>query len=141
VAFVRPHDVELLNGQAASPSAAQVRTIVAIGPTARIDLDYGGKPLEVVLDRNRLTSLNLSVGDWCAVRFHRIRVFAQTPALPAPTLVGTAESSVAGAVAPKITNGSGGNHATAISLPEVEQTPIAAPAPRVRAGANGRGSG
>jgi sulfate transport system ATP-binding protein len=140
VAFVRPHDIELLNGQAASPSAAQVRTIVAIGPTARIDLDYAGQPLEAVLDRNRLAALNLSVGDWCAVRFHRIRVFAQTPALPPPTLVGKAETSEAGAdPAPKITNGSGGNHAPA--LPEIEPAPMGAPALHPRAGANGHGSG
>ena len=142
VAFVRPHDVELLNGQAASPSAAQVRAIVAIGPTARIDLDYGGRPLEAVLDRNRLQALNLSVGDWCAVRFHRIQVFADTtPALPAPTLIGTSEDGVTAAgPAPKTTNGSGGNHdASTIPLPEVEPSPMAAP-PRARAGANGRGS-
>ena len=46
IAFVRPHDVELLNGQPASPNAAQVRAIAAIGPTARIDLDYAGQTLE-----------------------------------------------------------------------------------------------
>ena len=84
IAFVRPHDVELLNGQPASPNAAQVRAIAAIGPTARIDLDYAGHPLEAALDRNRLGILNLSVGDWCAVRFHRVRVFPEPLALPAP---------------------------------------------------------
>jgi hypothetical protein len=84
IAFVRPHDVELLNGQPASPNAAQVRMIAAVGPTARIDLDYAGRPLEAALDRNRLAILNLSVGDWCAVRFHRVRVFPEPLALPAP---------------------------------------------------------
>lgn len=78
VAFIRPHDIELLNGQPASPNAAQIRSIVAIGPTARIDLDYGGQPLEVALDRNRFTALNLSIGDWCAVRFHRMLVFPES---------------------------------------------------------------
>jgi sulfate transport system ATP-binding protein len=87
VAFVRPHDVELLNGQPASPNAAQVRAIAAIGPTARIDLDYAGQPLEAALDRNRLAILNLSIGDWCAVRFHRVRVFPEPLALPAPSKV------------------------------------------------------
>src|SRR5262249_39270535 len=87
IAFVRPHDVELLNGQPASPNAAQVRAIAAIGPTARIDLDYAGQPLEAALDRNRLAIMNLSVGDWCAVRFHRVRVFPDPPALPPLTRV------------------------------------------------------
>ena len=85
IAFVRPHDVELLNGQPASPNAAQVRAIAAIGPTARIDLDYAGQTLEAAVDRYRLAILNLSIGDWCAVRFHRVRVFPEPLALPAPT--------------------------------------------------------
>jgi sulfate transport system ATP-binding protein len=83
VAFVRPHDVELRKGQPTSLGAAKIRSIVAIGPTARIDLDYGDQPLEALLDRNRLAALNLSAGDWCAVRFHRVRVFPEGEALPA----------------------------------------------------------
>jgi hypothetical protein len=59
-----------------------VRAIAAIGPTARIDIDYAGQPVEAVLDRNRLAILNLSVGDWCAVRFHRARMFPEPLALP-----------------------------------------------------------
>jgi sulfate transport system ATP-binding protein len=102
VAFVRPHDVELLNGQPASPSAAQVRSIVAIGPTARIDLDYGGQPLEAMLDRNRLAALNLSVGAWCAVRFHRLRVFPESQARSLP-----ATDADLAAAPPRFTNGSG----------------------------------
>jgi sulfate transport system ATP-binding protein len=84
VAFVRPHDVELLNGQPATPNGAQVRSIVALGASARIDLDYAGQPIEAMLDRNRLALLNLAVGDWCAVRFHRVRLFPQPRALPPP---------------------------------------------------------
>jgi sulfate/thiosulfate transport system ATP-binding protein len=83
VAFVRPHDVELRKGEPASPGAAQVRSIVAIGPTARVDLDHGDQPIEALLDRHRLAALNLSVGDWCTIRFHRVRVFPDGQALPA----------------------------------------------------------
>jgi len=134
LAFVRPHDIELLNGQAASPSAAQVRTIVAIGPTARIDLDYGGRPLEAVLDRNRLAALNLSVGDWCAVRFHRIRVFAEMPALPPPG--GDAKGNAAAAAVPAGANGSG--RGAAASSPEVEPVPLGERAqPHARANGGG----
>jgi sulfate transport system ATP-binding protein len=82
VAFVRPHDVELLKALPASPGAAQIRSIVAIGPTVRIDLDYGEQPLEALLDRSRLAALNPSAGDWCTVRFHRVRVFPQGEASP-----------------------------------------------------------
>ena len=95
IAFVRPHDVELLNGQPASPNAAQVRAIAAIGPTARIDLDYAGQTLEAAVDRYRLAILNLSVGDWCAVRFHRVRVFPEPLALPAPSHLRPAPAAVA----------------------------------------------
>ena len=93
IAFVRPHDVELLNGQPASPNAAQVRAIAAIGPTARIDLDYAGQTLEAAVDRYRLAILNLSVGDWCAVRFHRVRVFPEPLALPAPSHIKSAPTA------------------------------------------------
>ena len=108
IAFVRPHDVELLNGQAASPNAAQVRAIAAIGPTARIDLDYAGQTLEAAVDRNRLAILNLSVGDWCAVRFHRVRVFPEPLALPAPSHIRPAP-----AVAAAPTDGEGSARSTA----------------------------
>jgi sulfate/thiosulfate transport system ATP-binding protein len=97
IAFVRPHDVELLNGQPASPNAAQVRAIAAIGPTARIDLDYAGQTLEAAVDRYRLAILNLSVGDWCAVRFHRVRVFPEPLALPAPSHIKPAPVAAAAA--------------------------------------------
>jgi sulfate/thiosulfate transport system ATP-binding protein len=83
VAFVRPHDVELRKGEPTLPGAAQICSIAAIGPTARVDLDYGDHPLEALLDRNRLAALNLSVGDWCSVRFQRVRVFAEGVSLPA----------------------------------------------------------
>jgi hypothetical protein len=52
-----------------------------------------------MLDRNRLAALNLSVGDWCAVRFHRIRVFPQNPALPPPLVAASAGTDAAGAPA------------------------------------------
>jgi sulfate transport system ATP-binding protein len=82
VAFVRPHDVELRKSEPASPGAAQIRSIVAIGPTARVDLDYGGQPLEALLDRTRFAALSPSVGDWCTVRFQRVRVFPEGESLP-----------------------------------------------------------
>jgi hypothetical protein len=118
-----------------------VRAIVAIGPTARIDLDYGGRPLEVVLDRNRLHALDLSVGDWCAVRFHRIRVFADaTPALPVPAAIIDGESRVVGVdAAPQAANGSGGHQTAAMPLPDLESVTMGRPSPRARARANGSG--
>jgi sulfate transport system ATP-binding protein len=133
VAFVRPHDVELLNGQPASPSAAQVRSIVAIGPAARIDLDYGGRPLEAMLDRNRLGALNLSVGDWCAVRFHRIRVFPQGPAPAAATDGGRA-------LAPQespVTNGAAGAPPPPLPAASAGAAPVDGPPQGPGARANG----
>jgi len=77
-------------------------------PTARIDLDYAGQTLEAAVDRNRLAILNLSVGDWCAVRFHRVRVFPEPLALPAPSHIRPAP-----AVAAAPTDGEGSARSTA----------------------------
>ncbi|MEI7607549.1 MAG: sulfate ABC transporter ATP-binding protein [Rhodospirillaceae bacterium] len=77
VAFVRPHDVELL--ASGSPlddgEPARVCRIHAIGPSARIDLDLGGHGVEAMMDQDRLRSLGLREGDWCIVRLSRPRLF------------------------------------------------------------------
>ncbi|MEI6559479.1 MAG: sulfate ABC transporter ATP-binding protein [Rhodospirillaceae bacterium] len=82
VAFIRPHDVELirLDGPAATDGApplprARVRHIHSVGPTARVDLDLDGHPLEAVMDQDRLRALDLRRGDWCRVRLARPRLF------------------------------------------------------------------
>jgi sulfate transport system ATP-binding protein len=85
-AFVRPHDVELLPLAPAAPGdalpdgvlRARVGHVFAIGPTARVELDVGGHPVEAVMDQDHLRRLDLAVGDWCGVRLARSNLFAPT---------------------------------------------------------------
>jgi sulfate transport system ATP-binding protein len=83
VAFFRPHDVELIRldlpanggGLPVEVTRAQVRHVYAIGPTARVELDLAGHPVEVVMDQDRLRGLGVNGGDWCGVRLIRGQLF------------------------------------------------------------------
>ena len=99
---MRPHDVELLNGQPASPNAAQVRAIAAIGPTARIDLDYAGQTLEAAVDRYRLAILNLSVARLVRRPLPPRARVPGAAALPAPSSVPRRPSRCKPALAPRV---------------------------------------
>ncbi len=87
LAFVRPHDIELIRLDAATGDAggggvacARVRHIHAIGPTARIELDIEGHRFEAVMDQDRLRCLWVRAGDWCGVRLTRPRLFSSNSA-------------------------------------------------------------
>ena len=82
VAFVRPHDVELIRidppGKGNSGFGlprARVRHIFAIGPTARVELDVDGHHVEAVMDQDRLRHLELRDGDWYGLRLSRPKLF------------------------------------------------------------------
>ena len=82
VAFVRPHDVELVrldppgnDGAGHGLAFARVNHVHAIGPTARVELDLGGHPVEAVMDQDRLRQLDIRDGDWCGLRLLRPRLF------------------------------------------------------------------
>ena len=92
----------VLDGRRAGKTRVRLQAVEDGQATARIDLDYGGQPLEAMLDRNRLAALNLSVGAWCAVRFHRLRVFPESQARSLPAT----DADLAAAL-PRFTNGSG----------------------------------
>jgi sulfate transport system ATP-binding protein len=75
VAFVRPHEIGLNRANGHDIAQATIDSIVALGPTARVDLAYGEQRLEVLVDRERLVELGLVVGDPCAVTITRAHVF------------------------------------------------------------------
>ena len=54
---------------------ATIDSIVALGPSARVDLAFGDDRLEALIDRERLAELGLSVGDDCAITITRAHVF------------------------------------------------------------------
>ncbi len=75
VAYVRPHEIGLNRANGHDIARGIIDSIVALGPTARVDLAYGEQRLEVLVDRERLAELGLVVGDPCAVTITRAHVF------------------------------------------------------------------
>ncbi len=78
VAFVRPHDLDL---QRDADGTGIIRHIHVIGPTVRIELDIGEQPLEIALDRERLSQLQLAHHDRCRVTVRAAQVFPLDQAL------------------------------------------------------------
>ncbi len=82
VAFVRPHDVELVRLDVQTNGVpgfglprARVRHVFSIGPTARVELDLDGHAVEAVMDQDRLRHLGVRGGDWYAIRLTRPKLF------------------------------------------------------------------
>jgi len=86
VAFVRPHEFDLLPGAQAGGLPAKIVRIVAVGASARIELSEidrsDGEVIEVTVARDLFRLLALAAGDVVSLRPRQIRVF-QTPALAA----------------------------------------------------------
>jgi sulfate transport system ATP-binding protein len=75
VAFVRPHQIGLARPNGHDIARATVDSIIALGPTARVDLTFGDNRLEVLIDREELGGLGLAVGDPCAITITRAHVY------------------------------------------------------------------
>ncbi len=75
VAFVRPHQIGLARPNGHDIARATVDSIIALGPTARVDLTFDDQRLEVLIDREELGDLGLSVGDPCAITITRAHVY------------------------------------------------------------------
>jgi sulfate transport system ATP-binding protein len=76
VAYVRPHEIGIDNLEhAGAPGSATIDSIIPLGPNARVDLTYGEQKLEVLIERERLQELGLTVGDTCAITITRAHIF------------------------------------------------------------------
>ncbi|HTJ63262.1 MAG TPA: sulfate/molybdate ABC transporter ATP-binding protein [Alphaproteobacteria bacterium] len=75
VAFVRPHQIELGRPNGHDIAQAKIDSIIALGPSARVDLTFGDGHLEVLIDREELSGLGLAVGDPCAITIRRAHVY------------------------------------------------------------------
>jgi sulfate transport system ATP-binding protein len=79
VAFARPHDVDVVRPGAGDSRGipATVRRILAIGPTARLELMREGfdVPIEAEISRQRLDELALAEGENVLVQARGVRVF------------------------------------------------------------------
>ena len=80
LAYVRPHDLELVAGHANvgahSGIKAGVRRVIPVGGTVRVELEAGtGAPLEAELDRASWQALGLGVGDGVIAVPRALRAF------------------------------------------------------------------
>ncbi len=76
IAFVRPHEVDLLPPNQGG-IAARMGHAVVLGPTVRIELRLtDGTPLEVETSRDAFTAMNLAHGASVGLHTQRITVFA-----------------------------------------------------------------
>ena len=75
IAFVRPHEVELLPAGSAGAGPAEVKSLSIIGPRTRIYLDHQGDLIEVDADHRIADELSLAPGARVNFRFLVVRVF------------------------------------------------------------------
>jgi sulfate transport system ATP-binding protein len=86
VAYLRPHDVELVKGDAGLAQQATVRHVNATGPIARVELAVDGLPgmVEAELSRQEFLDLALTAGQGVGIQARVARVFPAELAPPRP---------------------------------------------------------
>jgi sulfate transport system ATP-binding protein len=77
VAYIRPHDLEIVADPAQAAFTATVEHVVKLGSTVRLELAdaVDGKPLEAELPRERFDELHVGVGSKIHLAAKRARVF------------------------------------------------------------------
>jgi sulfate transport system ATP-binding protein len=78
IAYLRPHDVEILPHGSAMAQRGLVQHVNATGPVARVELKVDGieDPIEAELSRQHYQELGLRVGQQVAIQARIARVFA-----------------------------------------------------------------
>jgi sulfate transport system ATP-binding protein len=80
LAFVRPHDIDIVRQPQTGALEARVQDVHAIGPSVRVELAHGSELIEVELSRERAEGLALVKGDQVWLKPRHVRVFAEEPA-------------------------------------------------------------
>ena len=77
LAYVRPHDVEVLNKQHDDALAAKIELVSVVGPTVRLELstDNSERLVQAELSKHRFRELNLNQGSDVWIRPANSRVF------------------------------------------------------------------
>jgi sulfate transport system ATP-binding protein len=75
IAFVRPHEIELMAAGSGGAGPVVVRSLSVIGPRTRIYLDHEGRLIEVDADRRIVDELSLGLGAAVNFRLLVARVF------------------------------------------------------------------
>ena len=78
-AYIRPHDLDIVDDPAKGAFSAKVEHVVKLGSTVRLELSdiADGKPLEVELPRERFDELDIAVGATIHLAARRARVFIE----------------------------------------------------------------
>jgi sulfate transport system ATP-binding protein len=87
IAYLRPHDIDLLPRWEQPGARGQVRYVATVGRAAQIELILDGRPdlVEVELTRDRARELDLKPGQTVRIRARTGRVFASASgAMPRP---------------------------------------------------------
>ena len=81
-AYIRPHDLDIVDDPATAAFTAKVEHVVKLGSTVRLELSdvADGKALEVELPRERFDELHVAVGSTIHLAARRARVFIDAPA-------------------------------------------------------------
>jgi sulfate/thiosulfate transport system ATP-binding protein len=85
IAYVRPHDIEIITDVTIEGLPATIQHISAAGPLASIELSVGpdGALVEAALSRTRFHELELAIGQRVVIRARKVRLFGQA-AVAAP---------------------------------------------------------
>jgi sulfate transport system ATP-binding protein len=81
IAYVRPHDIDILGAMDGRGATAEIRYLTAAGPVGRIELALAGRVIEAELSRARLKELALHVGSKVQIRARAAQI------VPAPAAV------------------------------------------------------
>ncbi|MRD72208.1 sulfate ABC transporter ATP-binding protein [Rhodocyclus tenuis] len=76
LAFVRPHDIDIVRAPQAGALQATIQDVHAIGPSVRVELAHESELIEVELTRERAEILALRKGEQVWLSPRQVRVFA-----------------------------------------------------------------
>jgi sulfate transport system ATP-binding protein len=82
IAYVRPHDLEIVASAAEAAVSATLTHAIKIGPSVRLELLRGdtSETIEVELTRERYTEIGPKIGQMLHLALRRAKVFAVTGA-------------------------------------------------------------
>lgn len=85
IAYVRPHDIEVMAAGSPGAVAAVVRHISAAGPLTTVEFQVGGREamVEAAMSRARFHELGLKIGADFAIKARRAKLFPRAQVEPA----------------------------------------------------------
>ncbi|HEY1721091.1 MAG TPA: sulfate/molybdate ABC transporter ATP-binding protein [Magnetospirillaceae bacterium] len=79
IAYVRPHDLALLDASEEGGARARVNHVMILGPTVRVEVTVGNTTLEAEIGRDQSDRMGLANGQWVKVMPRLARIFLTDP--------------------------------------------------------------